>query len=66
MNQKTTESTYTETQISDWRRYEKVRQSGRHNMFFPEARRATGLDSERYAFVLHHYTALKVQAESKA
>ena len=66
MDQKTTESAYTEAQISDWKRYEKVRQSGRHNMFFPEARRATGLDAERYAFVMRHFSALKEAAESGA
>ena len=58
--------TFTAEQIADWKRYEKVRKSGRHNMFFPEARRATGLDAERYAFVMKHFSALKAAAESGA
>lgn len=57
---------FTADQIADWKRYEKVRKSGRHNMFFPEARRATGLDKERYAFVMKNFSALKAAAESEA
>lgn len=50
---------FTEQQISDWKRYEKVRQSGKFNMFFPGARRATGLSEERYSFALANYSELK-------
>ena len=66
MNETTTAMTFTEAQVADWRRYERVRKSGRHNMFFPEARRATGLDAERYQFVMKNYSALKAQDECDA
>lgn len=33
---------FTKQQLSDWERFEKVRQSGRWNMFFPQARAGKG------------------------
>lgn len=50
---------FTPQQLSDWRRYEKVRASGRFNMWFPQAREATGLTLERYIFYLENYSELK-------
>jgi hypothetical protein len=58
--------TFTAQQLADWRAYERVRQSGRHNMFFPQAQRATGLSSERYSFVMANYSALMDAQPKKA
>lgn len=55
--------TFTEQQLSDWKRYEKVRQSGKFNMWFPGARSATGLSEDRYMFALSNYTELKRAVE---
>lgn len=56
--------TFTKQQIADWKRYEKVRLDGRYNMIVdPRTRIATGLSSERYRFVLTHYTALAKEAQ---
>lgn len=51
--------TFTQQQLLDWKAYERVRQSGRWNMFDPRARRETKLSSERYSFVMKHYSDLK-------
>lgn len=56
--------TFTAKQIADWRAYERVRQSGRFNMYDPRARRATKLDDEVYAFVMDHYSELREAAET--
>lgn len=53
------ESKFTKQQLNDWKRYEAVRQSGKCNMWFPEARKATGLPDNRYIFVLKNYEALR-------
>lgn len=55
---------FTKEQLSDWKRFEKVRKSGKWNMFFPEARRTSGLDPDRYSFVMKHFTELKEAIES--
>ena len=54
---------FTEQQISDWRKYEKVRKGGRFNMFDPRAQSATGLERCEYLFVLKHFDELKKVAE---
>ncbi|MDO8611092.1 MAG: hypothetical protein Q7R95_11255 [bacterium] len=53
---------FTKEQLSDWKRYEKVRQGGRYNMFFPQAQAASGLDTEQYSFVMQNYSELKKEA----
>jgi hypothetical protein len=50
---------FTPQQLADWRKYEKVRKSGRFNMYFPGAREATGLTESRYMFALDNYEALR-------
>lgn len=57
-------TTFTEQQLSDWRRYEKVRRSGCFNMLSELARDATRLDRDRYLFVLHNYAALQAAQAS--
>lgn len=56
---------FTKEQLSDWKRYEKVRQSGRYNMWFPQARAATGLSGERYSFVMGNYSELLKQVNNE-
>ena len=51
--------TFTEEQIANWRAYERVRQSGKFNMFDPRARRASGLGEDGYLFSLRNYSALR-------
>jgi hypothetical protein len=41
-----------------FQKFERVRRSGRFNMFDPSARRETGLSSERYSAVMKHYEEL--------
>lgn len=50
---------FTEQQLADWKNYEQVRKSGHYNMYFPQAREATGLSGERYSFVMDNYSELK-------
>jgi len=57
---------FTQEDIDDWKRYEKVRRKGKWNMFDPGAQRATGLTSERYMFCLKNYTDLKERAGKDA
>lgn len=59
-----TKNTFTKEQLSDWRAYERVRKSGRYNMFDPRARQATGLDKEDYVFVMQNFSELKAVAEA--
>lgn len=56
--------TFTAEQLSDWKRYERVRASGRFNMWFPQARLYTCLSESKYLFVLENYDALKQAVES--
>lgn len=49
--------------LADWSKFEKVRASGRFNMFDPRARRETGLGHERYSYVLSNYSTLKTEVE---
>jgi len=56
---------FTKRQIEDWRKYEAVRISGRHNMWFPEARIATGLPINRYMFCLSNFSELKEAARKE-
>ena len=52
-------SKFTRQQLNDWERYEQVRQNGRHNMLFPQARLETRLSRERYGFALNNYAELR-------
>ena len=48
-------------QIADYCYYERVRKSGRYNMFDPRARQLTGLSKVEYAFVMENFEALQAQ-----
>lgn len=48
---------------AEFQAYERVRKSGRWNMFDPRARRATGLTAEEYAEVMRRYSELRAQAD---
>lgn len=54
---------FTEQDLKAFRAYERVRKGGRYNMFFPQARRATGLSEERYSFVMEWYEKLRAAEE---
>ena len=54
--------TFTEKDIKAFKAYEKVRASGRFNMFDPNARRMTGLNEDDYLFVMTNFNALKEAA----
>jgi hypothetical protein len=56
---------FTDKQISDWRRYEKVRKAGRYNMFSPQAMDAVGLSRDDYIFVMENFTKLQIAAEGE-
>ena len=57
------EREFTPGDIRAWKAYEKVRASGRFNMYDPRARRETGLNDEKYSFVMSNYSELKEAAE---
>lgn len=50
--------TFSDRQLENWRRYERVREGGRFNMFDSRARRLTGLSEEDYTFCMANYEAL--------
>ena len=50
---------FTDRQIRDWLEYERVRLSGRYNMFEPNARVSAGLARDDYIFCMANYSALK-------
>ena len=50
---------FTEQQLENWKVYEKVRKSGRFNMFDSNARKLTGLSREEYLFVMKNYENLE-------
>lgn len=49
---------FTQQQIEDFKAYDEVRQEGRYNMMSPQAQQLTGLDRNRYLFVLRNYVEL--------
>jgi hypothetical protein len=53
---------FTDHQISDWKRFEKVRSGGKWNMFSPQALTATGLTKERFLFVMSNFEELELAA----
>ena len=57
--------TFTEVQIKNWRKYEKVCAGGRWNMFMPQAQAATKLSKEEYLFCIKNYTELKKVANEE-
>jgi hypothetical protein len=59
---------FTASQMRHWKDYEKVRASGRFNMFDPRARLECFLTEQQYDFVMDNYTALKqcVQSHEEA
>jgi len=51
-------NTFTKKQLSNFKKYEAVRKSGKYNMFDSRARLASGLDKDEYLFVMDHYSEL--------
>ncbi len=56
---------FTEQQLADYQAYEKVRESGKYNMFDPRASRAAKLPEDRYVFVMKNYTELRKEVENE-
>lgn len=56
------QQTFTQNQIDNWRAFEKVRQTGKHNMFLHKAREETGMSVPEWLFCMDHYTELKEAA----
>jgi len=57
--------TFTPNQLRAWKAYERVRKSGRYNMFDPRARRDSGLGAEMYSFVMQHFSELRAAIEAE-
>jgi len=58
---------FTEKQIDDYRKYEKVRLSGRINMYDSyHGSRLAGLTEYEYMFVLTNYEDLRMEAENQS
>ena len=57
------ERKFTPGDIRAWKAYEKVRASGRFNMFDPRAMRETGLNEKQYSFVMNNFSVLKAAHE---
>ena len=49
---------FTPQQIAHWKAFERVRKSGKYNMFDPKARAATGLERDDFLFVMKNFEAL--------
>lgn len=55
---------FTKEQLENWKRFEKVRASGRWNMLSTEAREASGLSIEEYWFCISNYSELEEAAKT--
>lgn len=55
---------FTDEELKQFDAYEKVRQSGRFNMFMPEARKATRLTIAQYTFVMRNFSRLSDQSNA--
>lgn len=53
-------------QITNWRRYERVRASGKWNIWDERAMIESGLERADYIFCLKNYQRLKLQSEREA
>lgn len=56
-------SLYNQHNIDCFHEYERVRSEGNFNMWDENARRATGLTSYDYTYVMANYSAIKAVAE---
>ena len=50
--------TFTQQEIANWEKCEKVRQSGEFNMFAIQAQEASGLTYDEFMFVMKNYSEL--------
>ena len=57
---------FTREQLVDFDAYERVRSSGQFNMLTRQAQHATGLDRDRYVYVMEHFDALQDAANKRA
>jgi len=61
-----TQMKFTEKDIKAFHAYEKIKVTGKYNMFDPNARRATGLSEPDYLFVLTNFDKLKETVSAAA
>ena len=54
---------HTPEQIHAWLKYERVRKSGRYNMFDPRARRSAKLTGDEYLYCMKNFCSLRDAAE---
>lgn len=57
---------FSESEIQNWRQFEKVRKGGKYNMYDSRAVAATKLAKDDYVFVMKNYSALKDAADKAA
>ena len=55
---------FTEEQVNHFRKYERVRRSGKYNMWDFRAVIATGLTQDQYFFVMSNFDQLREKAEA--
>lgn len=55
--------TFTPKQLEHFRKYEEVRQTGKHSMFSPQAMQLVGVSRVEYTWILQNYAALKQATE---
>ena len=56
---------FTPERLSDWLAYERVRKSGKYNMYDKRARQKAGLTGEQYSFVMEHFSDLAEAVKQK-
>lgn len=50
---------YSDNQLRNWERYERIRLSGAFNMFDPRARELTSMSKSEWVFCMDNYAALR-------
>lgn len=52
---------FTREQLNWYEKFEKLRLSGKYNMFSPQARISIGLNEDQYTFVMKNYSGLQLE-----
>lgn len=53
---------FTQQQLDNWVRYERIRAGGNFNMLDPRSQVVSGLTWEEYMFVIKNYTKLREES----
>lgn len=62
----TVKQVFTDDQMQDYAAYERVRSEGNYNMLSNQAREDSGLNKDKYMFVLKNYGALRMQYDDES